>query len=60
MGIEHVHSPAYFRKRAEGFRRRAEDSEHREARDSLVKLAETYDALAQRAQKIRTVQELQK
>ena len=58
MGIERIHSPRYWRKRAEEFRTKADNFDHREARESLFKIAQHYDDLARRAESIRTVQDL--
>ncbi|MGY3234432.1 hypothetical protein ACVWZ4_005045 [Bradyrhizobium sp. USDA 4472] len=57
MGIERMHSPTYFRNRAEEFRTKADNCEHEEVRQSLRKVAKNYDQLAQRAARIRTVQD---
>ena len=57
MGIERSYSPAYFRKRAEEFRTKADNCENREAFDALSKIAQSYDELARSAEKIRTAKE---
>ena len=57
MGIELTHSPKYWRTRAEEFRAKADNCEHSAAKESLRKVAKTYDELARRAEKIRTVQD---
>jgi hypothetical protein len=57
MGIERMHSPKYFRDRAEEFRAKAENSEHQQTKQTLRNVAKTYDELAQRAELIRTVQD---
>ena len=43
--------------RAEEFRTKADNCEHSEAKESLRKVAKTYDELARGAEKIRTVQD---
>lgn len=57
MGIELMHSPKYWRMRAEEFRAKADNCEHREPKEALRRAANAYDELAHRAVKIRTVQE---
>jgi len=57
MAIELTHSPKYWRMRAEEFRTKADNCEHSEAKESLRKVAKSYDELARRAEKIRTVQD---
>ena len=58
MGIERLHTPRYWRKRAEEFRTKADGAEQGEVKASLIKIAQHYDDLAHRAEKIRTVQDL--
>lgn len=43
MGIERMHTPTYWRKRAEEFRTKADNLEHKEARDSLLRVAVHYE-----------------
>jgi hypothetical protein len=57
MGIELTHSPKYWRMRAEEFRAKADNCEHKEARESLRKAAMAYDQLARSAEQVRTVQD---
>ena len=57
MGIERMHSPRYWEMRAEEFRTKADNAEHRQTRDALRKVANNYDELARRAERIRTVQD---
>ena len=59
MSIERNHSPAYFRKRAEEFRTKAENAEHNQTKSALQRLANDYDALARRAEQHRTVRDLE-
>ncbi|QOZ71716.1 hypothetical protein [Bradyrhizobium arachidis] len=54
MGIELVHSPKYFRKRAGELRTKADNAQHRQAKEALRRVAKTYDDLARRAEQIRT------
>jgi hypothetical protein len=55
--IERHHSPDYFRKRAEEYRAKAEGCADHRARSALTRIAETFDGLALRAEKIRTIQD---
>jgi thymidylate kinase len=57
MGIERMHTPKYWEMRAEEFRAKADNAEHRQVKDSLRKVAQNYDELAKRARQIRTVQD---
>lgn len=57
MGIERMHPPRYWQMRAEEFRAKADNCEYAETRESLRKVAKTYDDLARRAELIRTVQD---
>ncbi|MGY4629002.1 hypothetical protein [Bradyrhizobium sp. USDA 4486] len=58
MGIERWHPPKYWQMRAEEFRAKADNAEHSQTRETLRKVAKNYDDLAQRAERIRTVQDL--
>ena len=57
MGIERTYSPGYFRNKAAAFRAKAENCEHGPAKATLRKVAESYDDLAGRAERIRTGQD---
>jgi hypothetical protein len=57
MGIERMHSPKYFRTRAEEFRTKADNCEHRDTRESLRRVAENYEQLARCAERVRTAQD---
>lgn len=57
MGIERMHPPRYWRMRAEEFRTKADNCDFEQTRRSLRKVAATYEALAKRAEQIRTVQD---
>lgn len=57
MAIERMHPPRYWRMRAEEFRTKADSCEHREAKESLRRVAEAYDQLARLAEQVRTVQD---
>jgi len=57
MGIERMHRPQYWWMRAEEFHTKADNCENPEARESLRKVARTYEDLARRAEQIRTVQD---
>lgn len=57
MGIERVYPPKHWRDRADEFRARADNCEHEQVRRSLRKVATSYDELAERAVRIRTVQD---
>jgi hypothetical protein len=59
MGIEHSFSPRYFRRRAEAYRTRADNADDGETRASLLRMAQRYDELARRAEKVRTLEDLQ-
>jgi predicted phage-related endonuclease len=59
MGIERMHPPKYWKNRAEEFRAKADNAEHHETKATLRKAAESYEELARRAEKIRTVQDLE-
>jgi len=52
-----MHPPKYWRMRAEEFRTKADNCEHQHPKESLRKVAKTYDELVRRAEKIRTVQD---
>ncbi|SFV19160.1 hypothetical protein SAMN05192541_14636 [Bradyrhizobium arachidis] len=53
-----MHTPRYWRKRAEEFRTKADNAEHRQVREALSRAAESYDELARRAEAIKTVQDV--
>ncbi|MBB4366205.1 outer membrane protein TolC [Bradyrhizobium sp. CIR48] len=57
MGIERMYPPKYWQMRAEEFRAKADNAEYRQTKDALSKVADNYDELAQRAGRIRTVQD---
>lgn len=57
MGIEKMHPPKYWEMRAEEFRAKSDKCEHKQVKESLREIANTYDGLAQRAKLIRTVQD---
>lgn len=50
MGIEGMHSPKYWRDRAEEFRAKADNCAYPETRDALRSVAKNYDDLARSAQ----------
>ena len=58
MGIEKMHPPRYWEQRAEEFRAKADSCEFPETRETLRKIAKTYDDLARRAEEIRAVKNL--
>jgi hypothetical protein len=60
MEIVDNRSPRYFRKKAEEYRTQADNIEQREARSSMLRLADLYEELARRVQKLRPVQEPRK
>lgn len=45
MGIERMHPPRYWPGRAEEFRAKADNCEHEQVKQSLRKVATTYDEL---------------
>ena len=55
MGIEKMHPQRYWEMRAEEFRAKSDNCEHKHVKESLRKIADTYDDLARRAKLIRTV-----
>ncbi|MHC2622898.1 hypothetical protein ACVIW2_004930 [Bradyrhizobium huanghuaihaiense] len=57
MGIEKMHPPKYWRDRAEEFRAKADNCEHKRVKEPLRKIAKTYDDIARRSELIRTVQD---
>ncbi|MGX4771139.1 hypothetical protein ACWAUC_15260 [Bradyrhizobium guangdongense] len=57
MGIEKMYPPRYWRDRAEEFRAKADNCEHHDVKQSLRNVAKTYDELAQRAERIRTLKD---
>ena len=59
MQIERMHPPRYWLMRAEEFRTKSDNAEHRETRETLLKVAQQYEELARRAAIIRTVQDLE-
>ncbi|WP_439373482.1 hypothetical protein [Bradyrhizobium sp. DASA03120] len=59
MGIERMHSAKYWRMRAEEFRTKADNYEHGQTRDALREAAKHYDELAWRAEKVRTLEDLE-
>jgi hypothetical protein len=52
-------SVRYLRAKAEEYRAKADNSNHQEAKDSMIRLALHYDGFARSAEKIRTVKELE-
>ncbi|WFU69247.1 hypothetical protein [Bradyrhizobium sp. CB2312] len=58
MGIERIYSPKYFRDRAEEFRAKAANCEHQQTKETPSKVAASYDYLARRAEKVRTVKDV--
>lgn len=46
MGIERMHSPKYWRDRAEEFRAKANNCAYSETREALRSVAKNYDDLA--------------
>ncbi|MEK9284581.1 MULTISPECIES: hypothetical protein [unclassified Bradyrhizobium] len=57
MPIERMYSPKYWRMRAEEFRTKAGNAEHSQTKESLLKVAQNYEELARRAEKIHTVRD---
>lgn len=45
MGIEKMHPPKYWEMRAEEFRAKSDKCEHKQVKESLRKIANTYDGL---------------
>ncbi|MGY8684063.1 hypothetical protein Q2941_40835 [Bradyrhizobium sp. UFLA05-153] len=58
MGIERMYPPRYWQMRAEEFHTKADNAEHDETKQSLRKVAQEYEELARRAEKIRSVEDL--
>lgn len=58
MAIEGMHSAKYWRMRAEEFHTKADCCEFRQTRDTLRQVANNYEELARRAERIVTVTEL--
>ncbi|MGY4345758.1 hypothetical protein ACVWXM_002225 [Bradyrhizobium sp. GM7.3] len=58
MGIAKMHSPEYWRKRAEEFRTKADHCELAGTRDALRQVARNFDELARTAEQIRVVEDL--
>lgn len=57
MGIERMHSPNYWRHRAEEFRAKADNCAYPETRDALRTVAKNYDDLARSAEEVRRTTE---
>lgn len=57
MGIEKMHPPKYREMRAAEFRAKSDNCKHKQVKESLRKIANTYDGLVRRAKLIRTVQD---
>lgn len=57
MGIERMHSPKYWRDRAEEFRAKANNCAYSETREALRSVAKNYDDLARSAEEIRRAAE---
>jgi hypothetical protein len=57
IGLERTFTPDHFRRRAEAFRTKADEFEHGDSRNALLKAARTYDDLARDAEKIPTLKE---
>jgi len=60
MGIAKLYPPKHWETRAEEFRAKADNCEHKQVKESLHKIAKAYDDLARRAKLIRTVQDAAK
>jgi hypothetical protein len=60
MGVETMHSPKYWRMRAEEFRTEADNCQFPETREALPQVANNYDQLARSAEQIATATELDK
>lgn len=52
MGIERMHSPKYWRDRAEEFHTKADNRQYPQTKDALRQAAENYEELARQAQQI--------
>jgi hypothetical protein len=46
MGVERMYPPQYWRMRAEEFRSKADNYEHRQTKEALREAAKNYDELA--------------
>jgi hypothetical protein len=57
MGIERMHSPKYWRDRAEEFRAKASNCAYSETREALRSVAKNYDDLARSAEEIQRTAE---
>ncbi|MCK1344517.1 MULTISPECIES: hypothetical protein [unclassified Bradyrhizobium] len=57
MGIERMHSPKYWRDRAEELRAKANNCAYPETRDALRAAAKNYDDLARSAEETRRTAE---
>ena len=60
MGFERMYPPKYFRDRADEFHAKANNCEHSETRKTLRNVARTYEDLAERAKRIRTIKDAAK
>ncbi|OSI19539.1 hypothetical protein [Bradyrhizobium canariense] len=58
MGVERMHSPKYWRMRAEEFRTKADNCEFPQTRETLRQVAENYEQLARSAEQVVTLEEL--
>ncbi|MCK1331368.1 hypothetical protein IVB57_23905 [Bradyrhizobium sp. CW9] len=58
MGVERMHSPKYWRMRGEEFRTKADNCEFPQTKATLREVANNYDQLAQRAEQVVTLAEL--
>lgn len=54
-GIAHMHSPKYWRMRAEEFRSKADNCEIEESKQSLRNVANNYEELARQAEALEDV-----
>jgi hypothetical protein len=57
MPIERMHTPKYWRTRAEEFRAKADSCAQRQTKEALRKVADSYEQLARCAERIRTVED---
>ncbi|WP_369725156.1 hypothetical protein AB8Z38_11580 [Bradyrhizobium sp. LLZ17] len=60
MGSEWLHSSKYWRLRAEEFRSKADACQFPQTRETLRDIANNYNELAQRAEQVVTLAELDK
>ncbi|MGY4431237.1 hypothetical protein ACVWWO_003714 [Bradyrhizobium sp. F1.13.1] len=58
MGVERMYPPKHWRMRAEEFRTKADNCQFLETKATLRLVANNYDELAQRAEQIVTLAEL--